>query len=249
MLNFTKDNMKFLSVLALSLLTLVPFAGAQSVVVTNHKVIYKRPKPISKYKRTFVVNYPRVKAATPAVSRKIDAELSYEKVLDVNIQDEIRETQWLSEANYEVKYNKNGVLAVDLTIDGSGAYPDGSTKSVVVDTATGARVTPATAFMDLDGLAAMVKMEQQKEIAKAVDEIKKDPEAGDIDTSDLFSNADFTAENLDWFSISGRGVIFKYDYGFPHVIEALQPNGEYFFTWAQLKPYIKPGSLLSRVAR
>ena len=240
--------MKRFHLLFICLLAAVPFAAAQ-VKVTNNKVTYRRPKPISEYKKTFVVNYPRVKAATPALSRKIENALSYQRILDLNIQDEIRETQWLEEASYDVKYNKNGVLAVDLTIEGSAAYPDGSTKSVVVDTSTGARVTPQMSFTDLTGLAAMVKKKQKKEIAKAIDDIKNDPEAGETDPAELFSNANFTTKNLDWFSISDQGVTFRYDYGFPHVIQALQPAGEYFFDWKQLRPFIKRGSLLSRIAR
>ena len=111
------------------------------------------------------------------------------------------------------------------------------------------RVTSAMSFTDPAGLAAMVKKEQEKEIAKAIEEIKNDPDAGESDPAELFSSADFTSKDLDWFGLDDKGVTFKYDYGFPHVIQALQPEGEYFFSWEQLKPYIKPGSLLSRIAR
>ena len=241
--------MKILSLLALALIGFVSYTTAQSVIVTDRKVTYKRPKPISEYKKTFVVNYPKVKAATAALSRKIEKTLSYERVMDINIQEQIKDSQWLYEATYKVKYNRNGALAVDLTIDGSAAYPDGSTKTVVVDTTTGERVTPEMSFTDLDSLVAMVNKAQKKEIDKAIADIKKNPEAGESDPADLFSNADFKTEDLDWFAISNSGVTFKYDYEFPHVIQALQPNGEFFFTWKQLKPYIKPGSLLSRIAR
>jgi hypothetical protein len=241
--------MKPLSLVICSLIAFASLAGAQSVVVTNHKVTYKRPKPISEYKKSFVVNYPKVKAATPALSRKIEDALSYQRVLGVNVNEEIKEAQWLEEASFDVKYNKNGALAVDLTIEGSGAYPSGSTKTVVIDTKTGMRVTPAISFNNLSGLASAVKKEQKKEIAKAIDDIKKDPDAGESDPSTLFTDADFKAKDLDWFSISDKGVTFKYDYGFPHVIQALQPAGEFFFSWRQLQPYIKPGSLLSRIAR
>ena len=240
--------MRLLSPLLL-LIAFVSFAGAQSVVITNHKVTYKRPKPISKYKKSFVVSYPKIKAATPAVSRKIESALSYQRVLGMNLNEEINHVQWLEEASYDVKYNANGALAIDLTMEGSAAYPDGSTKSVVVDTKTGARVTPAMSFTDLAGLVAMVKQEQAKEIIKAIEAIKKDPEVGDTDPATLFESSDYTPEDLDWFSLDENGVVFKYDYGFPHAIQAWQPAGEFFFTWEQLKPFIKPGSLLSRIAR
>ena len=44
-------------------------------------------------------------------------------------------------------------------------------------------------------------------------------------------------------------MTFKYDYGFPHVIQALQPEGKFFFTWEQLRPFLVPGGLLAKLAR
>ena len=55
----------------------------------------------------------------------------------------------------------------------------------------------------------------------------------------MFGENKYTLENLDDFSISDKGITFQYDYGFAHAIQALQPDGTYFFTFAQLKPYIK----------
>jgi hypothetical protein len=40
-----------------------------------------------------------------------------------------------------------------------------------------------------------------------------------------------------------------YDPEFPRVIQALQPDGSYFFTYAELKPFIKPGGLLGKFIR
>lgn len=241
-------KIKLSLLITVAVLAVVP-ALSQSVTVTPKKVTYKRPKPIQKFKKTFTVTYPKVKAATPALSKKIEATISYEKVIPLSIKEEINEIQWLENADFEVKYNKNGLLCLDLSIEGSGAYPDGSTKTVCVDTASGNRVTPAASFTNLSGLANEVKKEQRKEIARSIEEIRKDPENWDPDPRSLFDSSDFKVENLDWFSISDNGITFKYDYGFPHVIQALQPEGEFFFTWAQLKPYIKPGSLLSRIER
>ena len=53
-------------------------------------------------------------------------------------------------------------------------------------------------------------------------------------------------DKLDEFSISDKGVTFLYDYGFPHAIQALEPDGRYFFTWAQMKQHIKRGGLLAK---
>jgi hypothetical protein len=59
----------------------------------------------------------------------------------------------------------------------------------------------------------------------------------------------FESENLNEFEIGSRGLTFLYDAGFPHVIQALQPNGRYFFSYAELKPFIRPDSALGQFVR
>src|SRR5207248_784389 len=99
-----------LVVLAISCLAV----AAQSVVITGKKVTYKRRKPIMDFKKTFTINYPKVKAATPALSKKIEASISYGSVLHLDLKEELSDTQWLEEADYKVGYNKNGVLGISL---------------------------------------------------------------------------------------------------------------------------------------
>jgi len=224
--------------------------SAQSVTITAKKVTYKRPKPISEYKKTFTINYPKIKAATPAISKKIESTISYEKVFDFTVKEELTELQWLESADYEVGYNKNGMLSISLFIEGSGAYPSGSTKYIVVDLKTGLRLKPADLFSNTAGLLAKVKAAQAKEVADTIVELKKDPENKDIEPELLFKDsAEYQKVSLNEFSVDENGITFRHDYGFPHVVQALQPNGEFFFTWAQLKPYIKAGGLLSRLGR
>lgn len=220
---------------------------AQSVVVTSKKVIYKRPKPISDYKKSFTVNYPKINGVSPALARKIESVASYEKEFDFKIREELSEIQWLEEAGYDVDYNKNGILGLTLFIEGSGAYPSSSIRAVNINTKTGTKITPQDVFINLNGLAAMIKKAQQEEIKNSSAEIKKDDPEEDTDA--LFRDADYTVKNLNQFTVSDKGITFWYDYGFPHVIQALQPEGRYFFSWAQLKPYIKPGGLLSKFVR
>ncbi|MGB2752236.1 MAG: hypothetical protein WBC19_09280 [Pyrinomonadaceae bacterium] len=238
--------------LFITFFAIAAFAGlahSQKVVVTGNKVTYIRPKPLADFKKTFTINHPVVTAATQSLSVKIESAISFQKVIPLDIAEEVNEIQWLENADYEVLYNDNGALCVALSIEGSGAYPSGSTKTVVVDTLKGDRVKPADTFKNLSGIVALVKKAQKIEIAKAIKAIRKDPDFREPDPKTLFISANFKTEDLDWFSISHKGVTFNYDYGFPHVMQALQPDGKFFFSWKQLKPYIKAGSLLSRVAR
>jgi hypothetical protein len=233
----------------LTAFVLVAPAAAQSVVIMPKKVTYKRPKPIQDFKKDFTITYPKVKASTPALSKKIESTLSYAKVLKLDLKEELGEYQWLEEADYEVGYNKNGLLVITLSMNGTAAYPDGTSKTLVVDLKTGNQLKPVDLFTNLSGLTAMVKRAQEAEIIKATKEIKADAENGDVDPVELFEGANFSVSNLNEFAVDDKGVTFIYDYSFAHVIQALEPEGRYSVTWAQLKPYIKRGSLLAKFVR
>lgn len=235
-------------IIAITLLCTVGFA--QSVVITGKKVTYKRQKPIDEYKKTFTINYPKVKASTPALSKRIETTLSYQKVLGLKLNEELSEYQWLETADYEVEYNKNGILSISLSMEGNGAYPSSTTKYVVVDLKTGLRATSATAFSNVAGLLSLVRKAKNKEVAQAIIDIKKDKENSEEHPEEIFKEHEqYNPLKLDQFTVSDTGVTFHHNYEFPHVIQAMQPPGEFFFTWAQLKPYIKAGGLLSRTKR
>lgn len=233
----------------LTAFVLVAPAAAQSVVITPKKVTYKRPKPIQDFKKTFTVTYPKVKASSPALSKKIENTLSYAKVLKLNLKEELGEYQWLEEADYEVGYNKNGLLVITLSMNGTAAYPDGTSKTLVVDLKTGNQLNPVDVFTNLPGLTAMVKKAQDAEMIKAKKEISEDPDSNDLDPKQLFEGTNFTVSDLNEFAVNDKGVTFIYDYSFAHVIQALEPEGKYSFTWNQVKPYIKRSGLLAKFIR
>ncbi len=240
-------KIKFLLVL-FCIFAFSPAAFSQSVIVTPKKIIYKRPKPSMEGKKSFSVVRPKVRGANPAIVKKIETAISYEKNFDFNVKEEINEIQWLEEASYTVDYNKNGILGVTLTLVGSGAYPSEGSQPVLVNLKTGEKVLAKDIFIKLPELAIKGKQKQKAEIKKAVVEIKREnPE--EENPSTLFENTNYAVKNLDEFSISDKGITFWYEYGFPHVIQALQPEGRYFFSWAELKPFIKREGLLGRFIR
>lgn len=221
---------------------------AQTAVVTPKKITYKRPKPLSEDKKSFTITRPIVKGLSADLKKKVETSIGYENNFDFNLKEEIDEIQWLEEADYQVDYNKNGILGVRLSMSGSGAYPSTSQKSVVVNLKTGAKIKPSDVFSKLDGLAAMCKKAQQAEIKKAIIDIKKE-NPDEENPADLFGSSDFKIENLSEFTVSDKGITFLYDYGFPHVILALQPEGTYFFNWAQVKSFVKRDGAFGKFIR
>lgn len=238
--------MKNLALSITAIFFLAATLTAQSVVVTTKKTVYKRPKPISDYKRSFTISYPKVKAATPALSRKIESTIAFEKNLGLNLKEELSDLQWLEEANYEVKYNARGILVISLWMEGTAAYPDSVTKTLAVDTKAGNRITPAKAFQNAAGLVALIQKKQNAEIEARIKELKEDPEEKDNDPRQLFAEEKFTAKSLEEFSIDGKGITFMYEYGFPHVIQALEPEGRYFFKWSDIGKFIAPAGPLGK---
>lgn len=230
------------------LFVFVPALFAQAVVVTPKKITYKRPKPDSDFKKTFTVIRPRVRGLSPALNKKVENTISFEKAELIHINEEY-EAQWLEEASYEVNYNKNGILDVTLFASGTAAYPSVFQQTVVVNLKTGARVRPQDVFTNLAGLAAKVKKALQAEMKAAREEYKKDPDAADFDADEYFKDADFKVKNLEEFTVDDKGVTFIYNYGFPHVALALEPAGRFSFSWAELKPFVRREGLFGKFIR
>ncbi|MBS1792496.1 MAG: hypothetical protein JSS81_01510 [Acidobacteria bacterium] len=230
-------------------LVFVSAAFGQSVVVTGKKTTYTRPKPSMDFKKTFTVNYPKIRAATPALSRKIEAALDYGKNNLVSLKDEMGEYQWLEEADYEVSYNKNGFLCVYLSATGTAAYPTSIGKYVVVDLKTGNALKAAAVFANFPGLIAEVKKIQDTEVKQSIEDLKKEPDFQGENPESLFEYTKFEALNLEGFSITDDGVSFHYEYGFPHVIYALEPGGDYFLGWKDIKPFVKPTGPFARFVK
>jgi len=221
-------------------------AFTQTVLITPKKTVYRRPKPQHDFKRTFTIRRPVAKAATVPLSRKITAAIDPEKVLDIRLKEELSEYQWLEEADYKVLFNRNGVLCLEFWMTGTAAYPDSVTKRVVVDVANGSVVSPSDVLKNLPALAKLVKKAQTAEVVASTAEMKSDTDAR---PELLFQETDFRVDDFREFSVDTNGVTFFYDYGFPHVLEALQPTGQFHFSWSQLRPFIRMDGLLARFVR
>lgn len=246
--------MKKLASAFLLLLVAASINFAQTIVINPKKTVYTRKgKDVPKEKRTFTVTYPLLNGTMPLTAKKnLEKTISYWNVFETTLAENLTDDYWLYEMAYKVNYNKNGILDIALTQEGSGAYPDEQTVDLIVDLKTGEPVKFNDVFItdSLAELSEMVnaKLEvEKKEIIESIDidTLKENKEANDW-AREQINELNFTVENFDEFSVSDKGVTIIYDAGFPHAIQAAQPGGRYFFTWAQLKPFIKPDGLLGK---
>ncbi len=226
-------------------------AFAQDVKITPDKVTYKRTgADVPDHKKTFEITYPKVSGISdPRVQKSLDDTLSYWKNFEMSLDEELNEFYGVDSADFEVGYNKNSILSIRLFMEVSGAYPSTMVKNLVVDLKTGKRVSLADVFTDIGQLIVKIDKAKKDSEAKAIADIKKD-NADDARTlQNMLKNKNYQVSRLDEFSVSDEGVTFHYDYGFPHVIRALEPDSDYFFKWAELKPFIKTGGLLEQFTR
>lgn len=205
-------------------------------------------------RRRAVVNLPFARSfPDPVVLRKVRALLDLKNLFDTSLA-EYREDAWLEELDYKVNYNKNHVLDITIWQSGTGAYPDIHTRHLAIDLRRGEVIKAADVFKP-ESLETLARMADEK-LRAEVREIMSDFDRRSDDTPEEREGARealtplrFGVEHLDEMMVSDRGVAFLFDAGFPHVIKAIQPGGEYFFTYRQLAPHIRRDGLLAQFVR
>jgi hypothetical protein len=220
-------------------------------IVTPRRVVITRPARLVRDfpgKKTAVVTYPVISGLKdPLVLQRVRAIVQIKNVFDTSMA-EYRQDTWLEEFGYKVDYNQKGILDITFTQSGSGAYPDTQTKHFAINLINGTVIKASEVFVTekQPQLTAMVNRKLQAElqaILKDLGESKSDPEDIRI-AKEAGEVLEYKLENLDDFSVGVKGIYFLYDAGYPHVIQAFEPEGRYFFTYAELKPFIKRGSVL-----
>ena len=249
-----------LSLLPLVLLSTVAFAQTprkpadDRVTMTPRKIRIVRTGEAARnfpHRRRALVVYPVITGLrNQEVLRKVRNIVEFKNIFDTTL-NEYREDAWLEEFSYDVNYNQNYILDLTFTQTGSAAYPDTHHKHFTIDLRRGAVVKASDVFLadKLEQLAGLVNDKLQQELKDSKPEILKSGDITEKDLTDLHEALKFEAENLNEFEVTNEGLVFLYDAGFPHVIEALQPDGRYRFTYTELKPYLKPDGLLWQFVR
>ena len=255
--------MRILPVSLLLLLTAVPISYSQTKQVSgggNDHVIVKSRRVVITRSGKLIKDFPEKKHATityPVISglkdarvlRRVQSILQLKNIFDSSIA-EYRDDSWLEELTYEVNYNRNSILDITFTQSGSGAYPDDQSKHFAINLKNGRIFNASDVFVvsKLEALATLVNSQLQDELK----EIAKENEKDMLDYKEIVQSQGelkFAVENLNDFSVSARGVTFLFDAGYPHVIRAFEPGGQYFLSYAELKPFIKLDGPLGQFVR
>lgn len=220
----------------------------ESVVIVKKTVVLIRPRLVAReqpHKKKATVSYPLIKSGVsdPVVLGRIRSLLSVKNIFDSSLED-YRQDTWLSDFDYTVNYNKNFILDITFRQEGSGAYPDSEDKHLAINLKTGELIKVADVFKPetLIGLSELIDKRLQAEMAETVDQVNQDKSVDAEEKAsvpELYKDLRFEVKDLIDFMIDDNGITFLYEAGFPHVVQAYEPNGHYKFSYAELAPYLK----------
>jgi hypothetical protein len=256
-----KLTLVFLALLSFNILN-VPTTGANHsksqpaddhVIIQRRRIVLVRSPELEKQfpeRKRAVVTYPVISGLSdPTVLRRVRSVINFKNIFDYSLR-EYREDAWLSEFSYVVNFNSNYLLDLTFTQSGVGAYPDVHTRHFLINLRDGNLVRASDAFVAdrFEGLASLVDKQLQLELK----DIARENATTMSDYKEFVESQGelrFEEKNLDHFSVRARGIMFLYDAGFPHAIKAFEPKGDYFFSYAQLKPFIKADGPLGQFVR
>lgn len=189
-----------------------------------------------------VMEWPVVVGAAddPAVEA-INAALSWETVTGQPLEETVAifaEIQrGYTGADFVVNFDEGGILDITITTDFVGAYPSTAYCYFCFDTSTGERLGAADIldpqrFVELASiLDAMLQENISEAAAHCCEEADGVPD-------EIYEGYSFTIEDLESFTVTEDGMWFHYDFGFPHVIEAAEPDGELFLPAGEISPFL-----------
>ena len=172
----------------------------------------------------------------------INEALSYESVagepFEQTMQTYTEIQRGIVGSGFELNFNDLGILDLTIHVEFLGAYPSTSEYYFTFDTGTGRRLAMADLMSDerLPELAALVNERLQENIRTAESVYCPGPNGVDPEMYD----AQFTEADLESFSVEEGGIEFHYDFGFPHIILAAEPEEDVFLSFDELAPCIDP---------
>lgn len=160
-------------------------------------------------------------------------------------------------ARYEVLYNTHHLLSVETTAEYLGAYPFSFTRHATFDLRTGQLLQVRDLVADTLALRQRWQQSINRRVAAHLRALPTDYPLLDADMltdvqrrlfwTDSTATVQLDAEEPRFydFALTPFGLVLYYDFGFPHLMQALQPDTDYLFSYADLKLWLKPKGALA----
>lgn len=191
--------------------------------------------------RAIPVQWPVFWLADPAKAEAVASCLSPAEVLG-DPREQQEKDGWLDavEVSVDEKVSRNGLASVRFHVEGSGAYPSSYRRDLTVDLRVGAclgaeQFDPGRAGALLETIRGT--LERRAKVAR-----RQVPEA-----AELLGDAVVVDEAmLGRWTLGWGGLTFHHDFGFPHAVQAAEPDGDVFVSWRMVEPALTPGAALRR---
>ncbi|MBC6699559.1 hypothetical protein [Hymenobacter sp. BT190] len=154
--------------------------------------------------------------------------------------------------SYEVLYNDNYLLSVALTAEYLTAYPSSVTRHATFDLHTGRLLQVRDLLADTLALRQRWQQSINRRIGAHLAALPTNYPELDAEMladvrqrlhwNDSTRTATLEANDPRFydFALTPFGLTLYYDFGFPHVVQALQPEADYLFPYAELSAWLKP---------
>lgn len=186
-----------------------------------------------------VLRLPTFAGASAEVLDALHALFSTDSLFDMPL-DTIRADPAVVELDYRVLWNEGGVLDIEMTLMGVGAYPWETVRNAVADTRTGRRIMAADLF-EAQSIPLLVADLQQRVAARMDSVRQRMHDAGEAELVEVVETPVLDDDALDRFSVGAGGITFIVEAGMPHAYRVFEPEPGYLFTWQDLGRHLRAG--------
>jgi hypothetical protein len=175
-----------------------------------------------------VIRWPVVDGDLPGTNR-INEILKYEYVVGETLE-ETSENYSLNHrgivgSSFQVKWSDPQYLDLEITVETLGAYPSSMVFRYLFNLETGEEVTPGDLFVP----------ETIPELIQLCDSMLQERIQNETGYECVFAE-----ENLGSMGMRREGMVFHYDFNYPHAATAAEPDGELFFSWSDINRFLLP---------
>ena len=188
--------------------------------------------------RSGTIQWPVV-AGEPSVAGNINEVLNYEDIAGEPMFETITifnaGQHGITGSHFVVNFMDGDYLDISVFVDFVGAYPSTFKSSFLFDPGTGEPVLPEALFLpDRRGeLVLLCDSILQENIR-----IKNDEAPSLYETGEEYH---FSERDLNSAGIREEGIVFEYQFDYPHVLLAAEPSGVVHLTWEELNGFLLPG--------
>ncbi len=204
------------------------FAGLIGLVTVNSNM------PLVSTQETFLgeneasIRWPVVHGEFSGLSR-INELLDYSSITGETLE-ETRENYRLYGTGivgsfFQVNWTDADFIDLTITVETLGAYPSSRIFNYLFSTESGEIVIAQNLFLEekISELVQLCNGELQNRI-----------------TTETVGQHQFTLDNLNDIGVRRSGIVFYYDFQYPHAIAANEPDGKIFFYWSDVNEFLLP---------